>query len=333
MQLRLKFVPTFFAIVACLSAGTTYGPNALAERGKGKAKTSAGHDSNLHGQGSQHYSKLNEAYSGSHRPGPGASSGHAGHGEGLHRKPAPQDPFGTDQNSLSAQLGLSAPPPWFKPMAFNTIKRLNPIGIPERATGATRHGFERHFLARTAMDSLRSTFKITNGYLPSRMLMYTLLSVGIKAQLFSFLSPFIMGYFALEVVGSSIYYNHSKRFQREALVTPLESPIRLREWYRIFSTRKDFDANPGDSGEGCPECVVEPPLNFSYERKPGWDDLAVKVGPLNYDLKPGWDDLAKSTTPPRTAARGDEIQTSGSCLLYTSPSPRDATLSRMPSSA
>ena len=28
-----------------------------------------------------------------------------------------------------------------------------------------------------------------------------------------------------------------------------------------------------------------------------------------------------------------EIETYGSCLLYTSPSPRDATLSRMPSSA
>ena len=39
----------------------------------------------------------------------------------------------------------------------------------------------------------------------------------------------------------------------------------------------------------------------------------------------------KSLTAPikRTGARGNN----GRCLLYTSPSPRDATLSRMPSSA
>ena len=33
------------------------------------------------------------------------------------------------------------------------------------------------------------------------------------------------------------------------------------------------------------------------------------------------------------AGRAELIDTTGTCLLYTSPSPRDATLSRMPSSA
>ena len=38
-----------------------------------------------------------------------------------------------------------------------------------------------------------------------------------------------------------------------------------------------------------------------------------------------WSPLIDKTTP--------EMEVSKSCLLYTSPSPRDATLSRMPSSA
>ena len=36
---------------------------------------------------------------------------------------------------------------------------------------------------------------------------------------------------------------------------------------------------------------------------------------------------------PRLCADGLDVTLSGRCLLYTSPSPRDATLSRMPSSA
>ena len=45
-------------------------------------------------------------------------------------------------------------------------------------------------------------------------------------------------------------------------------------------------------------------------------------------------DLDGSTCPDHPAFMTfDDLDISGSCLLYTSPSPRDATLSRMPSSA
>ena len=56
---------------------------------------------------------------------------------------------------------------------------------------------------------------------------------------------------------------------------------------------------------------------------------------MDFTLKPEWEDL-------RTQVRnfiGDEVlyleedRAHYDCLLYTSPSPRDATLSRMPSSA
>ena len=56
----------------------------------------------------------------------------------------------------------------------------------------------------------------------------------------------------------------------------------------------------------------------------------------------GWGDVFSSCTIPRgweivfyqdTGYRGRTFTVSRNCLLYTSPSPRDATLSRMPSSA
>ena len=50
----------------------------------------------------------------------------------------------------------------------------------------------------------------------------------------------------------------------------------------------------------------------------------------------GFDTLqihAGSRPDPVTGARQTPIYQSTACLLYTSPSPRDATLSRMPSSA
>ena len=47
------------------------------------------------------------------------------------------------------------------------------------------------------------------------------------------------------------------------------------------------------------------------------------------DVGEGGNTIANITT----AATGDQVDPSTVCLLYTSPSPRDATLSRMPSSA
>ena len=55
--------------------------------------------------------------------------------------------------------------------------------------------------------------------------------------------------------------------------------------------------------------------------------LKVHVGSHRED---GDDDGGEGV---REVDRGDAAVVLGACLLYTSPSPRDATLSRMPSSA
>ena len=59
-----------------------------------------------------------------------------------------------------------------------------------------------------------------------------------------------------------------------------------------------------------------------------------KVGPVTNKL---WTlsqhDRWKKTLPPMTTKRCSASAVEYACLLYTSPSPRDATLSRMPSSA
>ena len=57
------------------------------------------------------------------------------------------------------------------------------------------------------------------------------------------------------------------------------------------------------------------------------DERRPKIPILNFDLMPGF----SPPTKPEPEVHPDvKIQ---ACLLYTSPSPRDATLSRMPSSA
>ena len=56
---------------------------------------------------------------------------------------------------------------------------------------------------------------------------------------------------------------------------------------------------------------------------------------LNLEANPDCDLMvgAKPVKARARVAEGDERQRLWDCLLYTSPSPRDATLSRMPSSA
>ena len=83
------------------------------------------------------------------------------------------------------------------------------------------------------------------------------------------------------------------------------------------------------------------------------DSLAVKYDAAHTPLLPGW--VGSDGQPPNKGRRMVDVDVSnragavggfgggslaiaqkrhfGSCLLYTSPSPRDATLSRMPSSA
>ena len=67
---------------------------------------------------------------------------------------------------------------------------------------------------------------------------------------------------------------------------------------------------------------------------PGWapnEDLSSMVGPMIVNLLP----LLLGYTGGKMihGHRGGVIGAVVTCLLYTSPSPRDATLSRMPSSA
>ena len=67
-------------------------------------------------------------------------------------------------------------------------------------------------------------------------------------------------------------------------------------------------------------------LNQNLEIFNGQYDSTVKNSPIHY----GFDDLSKKFYHVSFRQESNETYT---CLLYTSPSPRDATLSRMPSSA
>ena len=64
---------------------------------------------------------------------------------------------------------------------------------------------------------------------------------------------------------------------------------------------------------------------------PSEEDQNKMLKELNYN---SLDDLIKSTVPEKIQLKdGLNIGESNSCLLYTSPSPRDLSTSRMPSSA
>ena len=64
----------------------------------------------------------------------------------------------------------------------------------------------------------------------------------------------------------------------------------------------------------------------------GMWDYWISMPPAAGNLEAGTGDHGGAASGPVTST-GVEIPVSLSCLLYTSPSPRDATLSRMPSSA
>ena len=71
------------------------------------------------------------------------------------------------------------------------------------------------------------------------------------------------------------------------------------------------------------------------------DEVLKKTLAENPEMKQEWDATQKLKNDPRVSSSGrflrktslDELPQLWNCLLYTSPSPRDATLSRMPSSA
>ena len=60
------------------------------------------------------------------------------------------------------------------------------------------------------------------------------------------------------------------------------------------------------------------------------DGVEIARTPERYSLQCGWTEDDGTWIDTDISGEPDEVK---SCLLYTSPSPRDATLSRMPSSA
>ena len=70
-------------------------------------------------------------------------------------------------------------------------------------------------------------------------------------------------------------------------------------------------------------------------------ELDIEKRRVNLSIKkadPNWKEVEENKDKPKTHSssskdEGPKRQTVEGCLLYTSPSPRDATLSRMPSSA
>ena len=78
------------------------------------------------------------------------------------------------------------------------------------------------------------------------------------------------------------------------------------------------------------------PINNEIVGDTFWEELQNDDG-SPYQLVLNHSDLSSGTTEPECTFRANGSQVNGvtqnACLLYTSPSPRDATLSRMPSSA
>ena len=86
-----------------------------------------------------------------------------------------------------------------------------------------------------------------------------------------------------------------------------------------MSERQEFIEGT-DAVVECPVFLGDPPGSMIWSR----DNMAINDG--RFILEDG-----RLTIQDIRAGDGDVYQCS--CLLYTSPSPRDATLSRMPSSA
>ena len=62
-------------------------------------------------------------------------------------------------------------------------------------------------------------------------------------------------------------------------------------------------------------------------------EIAVLVTDAQLNILGEGVDLVIKTTPEKLAGMDDFVKNMHTCLLYTSPSPRDGLLSRMPSSA
>ena len=236
MKIRLHKLGFILAVFTALLSMAITPQMAMANNGRGKATE---HSHKSHGQSNGSNSKRHN----DSRP-----PQHNHHfSDSMRAAAAQQDPFNTNPHSWSAKLGLSAPPPWLKPLVLKTGSRLNFLSAPGRSTEKPRRHFEKNAFIRTTMDTIRGAFKLTNGHLFSRGIVYLALMAGTKAligtQTFSVLSPFILAYFAAELVASPLVYNHTKMFKKEALVTPLESPFKLKEWIAIIRGKKRINDN------------------------------------------------------------------------------------------
>ena len=100
-----------------------------------------------------------------------------------------------------------------------------------------------------------------------------------------------------------------EQFIREEIAEPTADRTVYRSWYKYAKETGKF--------------------NITYGHAPGFCRLARLAG-MSINEECGFD-VIKIMFP--GIWRHNEIVQFRDCLLYTSPSPRDATLSRMPSSA
>ena len=92
----------------------------------------------------------------------------------------------------------------------------------------------------------------------------------------------------------------------------------MADFYQILGVSRDADANTLKSAYRKLARQYHPDVN----KDPGAEDKFKEIGKAYEAL-----------ADPETRARYDQFGEAGICLLYTSPSPRDRTRSRMPSSA
>ena len=89
---------------------------------------------------------------------------------------------------------------------------------------------------------------------------------------------------------------------------------------RLDTTRARLNSLKEDAG--CADCGVKDPRVLEFDHLPGFDK--------KFNVS---DALRRGFSWGKILAELEKCEVVCACLLYTSPSPRDATLSRMPSSA
>ena len=112
--------------------------------------------------------------------------------------------------------------------------------------------------------------------------------------------------------------------------------LRLDQYRKVFGTSKNFQIVSASEGDGCSE-LIDIILNFLPIGPMLYEEDTICDQPLDNLLA----DLVREQVlintreevPHSVAVNIEKIKEIKSCLLYTSPSPRDLSTSRMPSSA